>query len=460
MKNKKIKGFTLVELLVVIAILAILATVSVVGYTGFIKKANTSADQQAVTQINVLLEALDTSDEPKDVQALFQYLQEAGLDAEDYKPLVKDTYFYWDRTLNRVLYVDAAGNVMWPEKYTDATSANNWISLSGTVPDGTDGANYLAQAKSLASGTLTTLNLSGTVDCMGAAIDVGSVTNKGNVTISGGTNTASAEGNATLKNAMSLGFYYQAATSTKVGKQYQTGIFFSKIESGSTVTIENLTLEGITTGDYETGSTGLICGLVQGTLKIKNLTIKDCNVYGMNKVGLIAGYVSGGTVEIDNLTIENSHVYSSEGEAALLVGMIDPKGDVTVKNLNYDSDSSVQVIADEYHKIVTVNSSIELTGSNNKTFKPATTQYITKIESYQYVRNNGLVRETKTVNETDCITLAPCPVGTVLAWSYDATDAANYFTADGLPTVDGTPTCIRHVHCYTTYDNSSGELGE
>ena len=38
------KGFTLVELLVVIAILAILATVSVVGYTAFIA----GADEQAV----------------------------------------------------------------------------------------------------------------------------------------------------------------------------------------------------------------------------------------------------------------------------------------------------------------------------------------------------------------------------------------------------------------------------
>ena len=38
MKNTK-KGFTLVELLVVIAILAILATVAVVGYTSFTRKA-------------------------------------------------------------------------------------------------------------------------------------------------------------------------------------------------------------------------------------------------------------------------------------------------------------------------------------------------------------------------------------------------------------------------------------
>ena len=44
----KTKGFTLVELLVVIAILAILATVSVVGYTSFIDRAEQSnADTEA-----------------------------------------------------------------------------------------------------------------------------------------------------------------------------------------------------------------------------------------------------------------------------------------------------------------------------------------------------------------------------------------------------------------------------
>ena len=45
----KTKGFTLVELLVVIAILAILATVSVVGYTSFIDSAK---DSNAETELH------------------------------------------------------------------------------------------------------------------------------------------------------------------------------------------------------------------------------------------------------------------------------------------------------------------------------------------------------------------------------------------------------------------------
>ena len=53
------KGFTLVELLVVIAILAILATVSVVGYTAYIDGAEERAAQTEANDINgAILKAL------------------------------------------------------------------------------------------------------------------------------------------------------------------------------------------------------------------------------------------------------------------------------------------------------------------------------------------------------------------------------------------------------------------
>ena len=53
----KTKGFTLVELLVVIAILAILATVSVVGYTSFIDRAEQSNADVEANQIKTIIES-------------------------------------------------------------------------------------------------------------------------------------------------------------------------------------------------------------------------------------------------------------------------------------------------------------------------------------------------------------------------------------------------------------------
>lgn len=56
MNNTK-KGFTLVELLVVIAILAILAAVSVVGYTSFIERAEVSNAETEAHQIESTIES-------------------------------------------------------------------------------------------------------------------------------------------------------------------------------------------------------------------------------------------------------------------------------------------------------------------------------------------------------------------------------------------------------------------
>lgn len=58
----KTKGFTLVELLVVIAILAILATVSVVGYTTYINNANDSVAVQELSQLRDAALAVDLTD--------------------------------------------------------------------------------------------------------------------------------------------------------------------------------------------------------------------------------------------------------------------------------------------------------------------------------------------------------------------------------------------------------------
>lgn len=55
--SKSHKGFTLVELIVVIAILAILAGVAIPVYNGYIKKAQEAADQQLLDSINTAFAA-------------------------------------------------------------------------------------------------------------------------------------------------------------------------------------------------------------------------------------------------------------------------------------------------------------------------------------------------------------------------------------------------------------------
>ncbi len=102
MKNNKKRGFTLVELLVVIAILAILATVSVVGYTSFIESANVAVDEDLVAQLNNFLAAYkvnNTEDITEDNawEVTQEILELAGLDKiNGLVPKSKDNHFYFN----------------------------------------------------------------------------------------------------------------------------------------------------------------------------------------------------------------------------------------------------------------------------------------------------------------------------------------------------------------------------
>lgn len=100
MRNNKMKGFTLVELLVVIAILAILATVSVVGYTSYIESTNITVDENLAAQLNRFLEAYKVNftgdiDENNIREVTLEILKEGGLEGQLIAKS-KDRDFYFD----------------------------------------------------------------------------------------------------------------------------------------------------------------------------------------------------------------------------------------------------------------------------------------------------------------------------------------------------------------------------
>ena len=102
MKQTK-KGFTLVELLVVIAILAILATVSVVGYTAFIQKAHQSNDRTLVAQLNLAVTRVDGG-EYQSMQEVVDAVKEQGFDVAKMQATAKDQAILWDMTNQEFFY--------------------------------------------------------------------------------------------------------------------------------------------------------------------------------------------------------------------------------------------------------------------------------------------------------------------------------------------------------------------
>ena len=101
------KGFTLVELLVVIAILAVLATVAILGYTQFTKKANIANDQAICSQMNLALQSNEALDNKAQYphQAVQQCI-EAGFILENLTPSTAKYNFAYDQENNRFMLLD------------------------------------------------------------------------------------------------------------------------------------------------------------------------------------------------------------------------------------------------------------------------------------------------------------------------------------------------------------------
>ena len=104
MINSKKKGFTIVELVIVIAVVAILAAVLIPTFSNLVKKANLSADQVAVKNMNT---ALAVESKPEDIESAVKLLDEAGYNAfEALIPVSKGYTFYWMVSNNTIVLAD------------------------------------------------------------------------------------------------------------------------------------------------------------------------------------------------------------------------------------------------------------------------------------------------------------------------------------------------------------------
>ncbi len=144
--HKQKRGFTLVEMLVVIAILAVLATVSVVGYTSFIERANLSKDTLLLSQCNTVLDicAVYEGRNLTMAQALSD-LSDNGVEVTELKASAKHCDIVWDSSADRFLLVKE-GTVVYPDLEEDVSLSGCFIAVyDGEGIDGTYSV-YLAGA--------------------------------------------------------------------------------------------------------------------------------------------------------------------------------------------------------------------------------------------------------------------------------------------------------------------------
>ncbi len=353
MKRTNKKGFTLVELVIVIAVIAILATVLIPTFSSIIRKANTSADIQAARNMNTHLAVANVTDGVNSILDVYGLFEDSGYSVERYKPLTEGTQYFYDKQYNQILYVDeATGKVLFPDEHKDETQGtHDWYSLSmdiaatkpasytelsatnktvaATVTTGEELKYVLDDiaANSTTEGLNGTITLSGTVDMKGAYVAVDKI-KKANITIQSSTPGTP----AVIKNLTSDKTTFEVHIGQGMDGTYNSAILFANIEN-SNVTIKDVVFENLSVKALDGSNVALICGQLYGssTLELDNVTIRNSTVIGARNVGAIVGILTNSgaanntTTKLTfkgNVILDNVSVQTVQGRSGLLVGMI------------------------------------------------------------------------------------------------------------------------------------------
>jgi len=109
--HKSKKGFTIVELVIVIAVIAILAAVLIPTFSNLVKKANIAADTQLAKNLNTALTMAEAKGDKVDTfNDALKALRDGGYIISNLNPTAEGCYFVWEAESNQILLVDGEKN--------------------------------------------------------------------------------------------------------------------------------------------------------------------------------------------------------------------------------------------------------------------------------------------------------------------------------------------------------------
>ncbi len=324
------RGFTIVELVVVIVVIAILAAVLIPTISSLVDKANRSADIQAVHQMNTQL-AINEVTEGKSIVDVYNALEEGGMTAKDYHPLAKDTYFFWVQDDNRIVYVDDDYNILYPNEYEGKKIDNlnqTYLALGGDIKQveaqlsedkttatvtSAEQLYWLSENIDSKASTVKEIKLAvDKIDLKGAEIAIVAEKDR-EIKITG------VEDGTTVTGLVSLN-----SKCVDSGKRYASG-FVAYVNEGASLDISNIIIDGATIGGYEIGGVGGLIGRIEqgaGKVKVSNCSVINSTINGKNKVGALIGSIGAAKVEIENCKVDSCIVNCSEGESGKAIGCV------------------------------------------------------------------------------------------------------------------------------------------
>ena len=135
--KKSRKGFTIVELVIVIAVIAILAEVLIPTFSGLIRKAKISADTQLCKNMNTSLSAAEAEGkEIGNINDVIDILYDAGYVLANLNPSAEGYWYAWDSETNQMLYLDETFSVSFHVRELKTAEANEkWIVVVSGADD-------------------------------------------------------------------------------------------------------------------------------------------------------------------------------------------------------------------------------------------------------------------------------------------------------------------------------------
>ena len=275
MKNLKKKGFTIVELVIVIAVIAVLAAVLIPTFVNLTKKANMSSDQQAVRHMNTLL-AMDET-KPTNTDEVVEILIENGY-KDDLTTYYDGYTLAWLANENKIVLVENNA-VVWPKDYegeTEYTELKPMIkdhtSLMGEISSSTEGKTIFLSE-----------NINEIVRVASPDVNVSINMNGNTVTSNSNNAVAVLDGIVELKNGTikSGGSDYHAVATT----------------GSSTVTLDNVNIIG--QNDPSMNMLAVKTYSSDTTINIKNSVMTLINCGGVEAA-------NGGTINLENVIISRS----------------------------------------------------------------------------------------------------------------------------------------------------------
>ena len=127
-KKMNKKGFTIVELVIVIAVIAILAAVLIPTFVSLVRDANISNDTMVAKNLNTALAAGSVEKAPENFDDVIEILTDGGFLIANLNPSTDDCYFVWESSTNQILLVDGKADyeVLYSAKEGYAAIGNTW----------------------------------------------------------------------------------------------------------------------------------------------------------------------------------------------------------------------------------------------------------------------------------------------------------------------------------------------